>query len=381
MRLIDRYLLRQLLGPVILATLALTAVALLSQSLAGLDLIVNQRQSALVFLKVTLLYMPQLINLILPIAVFVAALVALNRLHTEQEIVVCFAGGMSRWRVISPAIRLACSIALLALVMNLFVQPLSFRTLRQELFEVRTDLAATLVREGEFTEPAPGLTVYAQNVDGQGNLRNLFIHQIKPDGATTTYTAESGRVGRAQGRPVLFMRSGTNQEFSSRGVLNYLTFDEYIFDLEPLSNSEETIHYKPSDRYIHELFFPDLQQDWERRNRLGLLAEGHARIASPLYNIAFMALALNAIIGGGFSRLGYGRRIAIMGAVAAGVRLVGFLFQSGAEDEAWLNIGQYLVPILATWAALGQIFKGKVNRYIDISRRPSDQTPYTGVRA
>jgi lipopolysaccharide export system permease protein len=73
MRLIDRYLLRQLLGPVVLATLALTAVALLSQSLAGLDLIVNQRQSALVFLKVTLLYMPQLINLILPVAVFVAA--------------------------------------------------------------------------------------------------------------------------------------------------------------------------------------------------------------------------------------------------------------------------------------------------------------------
>ena len=35
MRLIDRYLLRQLLGPVVLATAALTAVALLSQSLAG----------------------------------------------------------------------------------------------------------------------------------------------------------------------------------------------------------------------------------------------------------------------------------------------------------------------------------------------------------
>ncbi|ODT85869.1 LPS export ABC transporter permease LptF [Phenylobacterium sp. SCN 70-31] len=381
MRLIDRYLLRQLLGPVVLATLALTAVALLSQSLAGLDLIVNQRQSALVFLKVTLLYMPQLINLILPIAVFVAALVALNRLHTEQEIVVCFAGGMSRWRVISPAMRLACTIAFLALVMNLFVQPASFRTLRQELFQVRTDLAATLVREGEFTEPAPGLTVYAQSVNSQGDLQNLFIHQIKADGGTTTYTAESGRVGRAQGRPVLFMRKGTNQEFSSRGVLNYLTFDEYIFDLEPLASTDELIHYKPSDRYLHELFFPDLQQDWERRNRLELLAEGHARIASPLYNIAFMALALNAIIGGGFSRLGYGRRIAIVGATAAGVRLLGFLFQSGAEDEVWLNLGQYLTPLAATWIALAQIFRGKINRHIDITRRPANLAPYVGARA
>jgi len=376
MRLIDRYLLRQLLGPVILATLALTAVALLSQSLSGLDLIVNQRQSALVFLKVTLLAMPQLVDLILPIAVFVAALVALNRLHTEQEIVVCFAGGMSRWRVIAPAMRLACTVAFLALVMNLFVQPAAYRAMREELFEVKADLAATLVREGEFTEPTPGLTVYAQSVDNSGNLRNLFIHEIKPDGSTTTYTAESGHVGRAQGRPVLFMKNGSNQEFSSRGVLNYLTFQEYIFDLAPLANSDELIHYKPSDRFLHELFFPDLQQDWERKNRLDLLAEGNARIASPLYNIAFMALALSAIIGGGFSRLGYGRRIAAMGAVAAVVRLLGFQVQAACDDNAWLNILQYAVPLLTTWIALGRLFRQKINRYIDISRpRSAGFTP------
>jgi len=352
----------------VLATLALSSVALLSQSLAGLDLIVNQRQSAVVFLKITLLYMPQLINLILPVAVFVAALVALNRLHTEQEVVVCFASGMSRWRVISPAMRLAATVAFLALVMNLFVQPAAFRTLREELFEVRTDLAATLVREGEFTEPAPGLTVYAQSVDNQGNLRNLFIHQIKADGGTTTYTAEQGHVGRAQGRPVLFMKNGSNQEFSRQGVLNYLTFDEYIFDLAPLARSDELIQFKPSDRWLHELVAPDLQQDWERRNKLDLLAEGNARIASPLYNIAAMALALCAILGGGFSRLGYGRRIAALSAIAAVVRLVGFQAQAACEDDAWLNILQYAVPLLATWGALASIFRQKVSRRIDMTR-------------
>lgn len=370
MRLIDRYLLRQLVGPVALATLALTGVALLSQSLAGLDLIVNQRQSALVFLKVTLLYMPQLINLILPIAVFVAALVALNRLHTEQEIVVCFAGGMSRWRVISPAIRLACTVAFLALLMNLFVQPACMRALRQELFEVRTDLAATLVREGEFATPAPGLTVYAQSVDSSGNLVNLFIHQVKSDGSDTTYSAEKGHIARSGGRPVLILQNGTNQELSSRGVLNYLTFNSYTFDLTSLANSEELVHFKPSDRWLHELFFPDLQQDWERRNRLDLLAQGHARIATPLYNIAFMALALSAILGGGFSRLGYGRRIAVIGAIAAAVRLLGFQVASAAEDAAWINVLQYVVPIGATWIALAVVFRQKVSRRIAL-RPPS----------
>ena len=368
MRLIDRYLLRQLVGPVLLATGALTAVALLSQSLSGLDLIVNQRQSALVFLKITLLYMPQLINMILPIAIFVAALVALNRLHTEQEIVVCFAGGMSRWRVISPAIRLSGTIALVALLMNLWVQPAAFRELRRELFQVRTDLASTLVREGEFTEPVPGLTVYAQTVDGKGDMHNLFIHQMKPDGSATTYMANTGHMAQRHGASLLILRDGSTQEFSSNGVLNYLTFNEYPFELGALNTTGEMVHYKPSDRYLHELLFPDLQQDWERRNRLSLLAEGHARISSPLYNIAFMAMALSAIIGGGFSRLGYGRRIASIGAAAALVRIVGFVIQAACEQSAWLNLLQYAVPLAAAGLALRSVFRQRVSRFIDIRR-------------
>jgi lipopolysaccharide export system permease protein len=362
MRLIDRYLLRQLLGPTVLATAALTGVALLSQSLSALDLMVNQRQSALVFLQVTLLAMPQLINMVLPIAIFVAALVALNRLHTEQEIVVCFAGGMSRWRVISPALRLAATIAFIALLSNLFLQPAASRAMRQELFQVRTDLASTLVREGEFTEPAPGLTVYAQSVDSKGDFRNLFIHQTKPDGSTTTYMADRGHIAKRLGRPVLILRSGSTQEFSARGVLNYLTFDEYAFDLAALSTTDELVHYKPSDRYPHELFFPDLKQPWEQRNRLSLLAEGHSRIATPLYNIAFMALALSAIIGGGFSRLGYGRRIAAMAGVAAVTRIVGFAVQAACEDSAWFNILQYAVPLTVTAFALRSIFRQQTSR-------------------
>jgi lipopolysaccharide export system permease protein len=371
MRLIDRYLLRQLLGPTVLATLALTGVAMLSQSLSALDLMVNQRQSALVFLEVTVLAMPQLINMVLPIAIFVAALVALNRLQTEQELVVCFAGGMSRWRVISPAIRLAATVAFIALLSNLFLQPMAARAMREELFQVRTDLASTLVREGEFTEPTPGLTVYAQTVDAKGDFRNLFIHQTKPDGSSTTYMADRGHIAKRLGRPVLILRTGSTQEFSPKGVLNYLTFDEYAFDLAPLSNSDELVHYKPSDRYMHELFFPDLKQGWEQRNRLGLLAEGHTRIATPLYNIAFMAMALSAIIGGGFSRMGYGRRIAGIAAMAAVVRILGFVVQAACEDSAWLNILQYAVPLGATALALRSVFRQRSGRFVDLRRRPA----------
>jgi lipopolysaccharide export system permease protein len=357
MRLIDRYLLRQLLGPVVLATAALSALALFSQSLSALDLLISQRQSALVFAKITLLAMPQLINIVLPIALFVSALVALNRLHTEQEIVVCFAGGMSRWRVIAPAMRLAATLAFAALLMNLFIQPAAYRAMRGELFKVRTDLAATLVREGEFTTPTPGLTVYAQSVGGDGVMHNLFIHESKTDGSASTYAADEGRIGRSRGQPVLVLRNGSVQQLSEAGVLNYLAFKEYVYDVSALADTGQMIHYKPSDRYPHELFFPDLKQDWEQRNRLGLLAEGHARIASPLYNITVMAIALAAILGGGFSRLGYGGRIAVASAVVVIIRIAGFVAQAVADDAAMLNGLQYAIPIGAAAVALMSVFR------------------------
>ncbi len=362
MSLIERYLFKQLLGPTLLATLALVAVALLSQSLGTLDIMVEQRQSAMVFAKITFLALPQLLNMILPIAIFVASLVALNRLHTEQEIVVCFAGGMSRWRVISPAIKLASLAMLVTLVVNLWVQPYCYRTMRDELFAVRTDLAASLVRAGEFSQPSSDLTVYAQSIDQQGIMRNMFLNQEKAEGGSTTFFARQGKIAKRNGEPILIMRQGSNQELSNEGVLNFLKFDEYIFNLAPLMNTYELVHYKISDRYMHELMFPDLQQEWEQRNRVKMIAEFHSRLSSPLYNLAFMAMALNAVIGGAFSRLGYGRRIAMIAGVAAFVRILGFAVQAACDDNAALNVLQYAVPLIATWWALAKLFKQKSSR-------------------
>ena len=149
MRLIEGYFFRQLLGPTIAASLALGGVAVLSQSLSSLDLLVDQRQNILVFLRIVLLSLPELLALVLPIAVFVAALMALNRLHIEQEIVVCFAAGMSRWRVIAPAVKLATLAALLTLVVNLWVDPWAAREMRRER---RFSIAPMSVEEKERME-------------------------------------------------------------------------------------------------------------------------------------------------------------------------------------------------------------------------------------
>jgi lipopolysaccharide export system permease protein len=345
MRLIQRYLFRQLMGHTLVATAALTGVAVLTASLSALDILVNDRQSLVVFAEVTLLATPQILAMILPLAVCVAGLVGLNRLHTEQEIVICFAGGMSRWRVAAPAIRVAALAAVLNLVINLWVQPASFREMRQVLEAVRTDIATTLIRPGEFTHPSPGLTVFAQSMDSSGEIKNVFIDQSNRRDGSTTYMAAKARIAKRDGAPVMILHNGSIQRFSKAGVLDVLYFDENIQDLRPFLKLSGHVVYQPSDRYLHELFFPDLRRAWERANVKKLYAEGHGRLATPLYNLAFMALALAAVLGGAFSRLGYAVRIAVAAAAGVAVRVLGFVAGAAAEGNLALNLLQYVPPV------------------------------------
>ena len=82
MTVVEKYLFRQLTLPVLGALLALTAVALLSQSLTALEVIVERGQSAWTLAKITFLALPPLLSLILPVALFVGALVAqIGRAH------------------------------------------------------------------------------------------------------------------------------------------------------------------------------------------------------------------------------------------------------------------------------------------------------------
>lgn len=346
MTFVERYLFRQLLIPIAWAVAALTAVAMLSQSLSTLDVIVERGQSAWVLVKVTLFALPRLLSMILPVAVFVGGLIALNRLQQDNELVVCQAGGMSRWRLFSPAIRVAALLTLASLFLNLWVQPLLYRAMHEELYRARTQAAAVFVKEGQFVQAGDNLTVYVQRIEQNGLLKNVFIHIQNPKGGATAYTAQEGRIVTNDGVPTLVMRRGSSQEFGKNGVLNYLSFDDYVFDLSPFLSGDTAFRLKKSDRWFHELVAPNLTIQRERKGELDLYAEANSRIASTLYPITCMALALWAVMGGAFSRLGYGRRIARAAVLAVVIRVLGFGIEPLAAESLWLNILQYLVPLV-----------------------------------
>jgi len=101
---IPRYILGQCVGPLVFSLSVLTAIVWLTQSLQRIDLIVERGQTAAVFLVITLLILPSLLAVITPFALFAAVLYALHRMHSDSELVVMYAAGVSRLRLAAPLI-------------------------------------------------------------------------------------------------------------------------------------------------------------------------------------------------------------------------------------------------------------------------------------
>ncbi|MEM8920347.1 MAG: LPS export ABC transporter permease LptF [Pseudomonadota bacterium] len=354
----QRYLFETVLRTLVSIVGGLALIALLTQGLSQIDLIVENQQSALTYLWVSVLAAPQIISLMLPIALFVATTSALNRAHRDSEIVVAQASGMSNWGVASPVLRLAMLATLLHLVINLWVQPTAYREMRETVVNARSDLAASLIREGAFTTPAEGLTVYVRQTLGGGRLRDLLISDSRDPDAPGTYIAQTGVLTEVEGAPAIVMRNGHFQQLSETGSLSNLDFDQYVFDLSEFAAEEEGVLLKASDRYLPELFYPDATNYYAAINLQGLWAEGHARISAPLLNIAMAMLAIYAVIGGDFSRRGYQARIGLAAAAAIGIRLAALGATSAAEDNPDLNVLQYLTPIIAAMI-IGILFFGR----------------------
>jgi len=106
MKLLQRYIFSQAFLPAVLCLSALALLALLTQSLQTLDLIVENRQSAATFFYITFLALPQLIAIIMPLAVFMAAIYSLNRMTNDSELIVAKANGVSPWAMGTPILRL-----------------------------------------------------------------------------------------------------------------------------------------------------------------------------------------------------------------------------------------------------------------------------------
>ncbi|MBX3429250.1 MAG: LptF/LptG family permease [Hyphomonadaceae bacterium] len=345
MNTISAYVFRQALGPLLAILGALAAIAILTQGLNQLDIIVTNRRAGFAFAWVTVLALPQLVSLILPMAVFIAVIYAFNRMHSESEIAVLYGAGVSRQRLARPIVQLAVIAAVVHLIINVVVQPWALEERRKVFYDLRTDIASSLIEEGSFTYPADGLTLYARSRGGGGELRDLLIN----DGRTEpgiTYTARAGAIVTVDGAPAIVMRDGQVQRQTAEGSVDVLDFDRYVLKFDGVFEEPDLFFLKASDRTLFDLVFPDMTSHYDQRNVDNFIAEANGRLAAPLLNIALALVALTGVLVGEFSRRGYGRRIMWAAIAALVIRLAALTIQAAATEKPQLNALQYALPIL-----------------------------------
>lgn len=362
---IQAHLFRQVLSAVVIIVGGLVMMALLAQGLSRTDLILENRQSALTYFYIVMLGSPQVIALLTPLAIFVGAVWSLNRIHKDSEIVVAQAAGMTRWQVASPLIRLAVMCAVLHLGVNLWVQPAAQRAMREAVAVARADLAAAMIRPGQFTTNGERLTFYAREQVG-GELRGVMISDMTDPDYPTDILARSAALVTVEGRPTLLLRDALSQQLDNNQQLSILEFDQYMFDLTDFMKEDSELILKASDKYLHELIFVDRKDYFQNKEADGFLAEAHARLTTPLLNIAMAMLAIVAVLGGDFNRQGYGRRIGLATGAAAVVLVVQLALQSAAADDPALNVVQWVVPLGMIWV-LSWVYFGRGR---NIGRRP-----------
>ena len=345
------YVLGQIIGPTALFAFLLTAVIWLTQSLRLLDLVINRGQSAPTFLYLTLLIIPSLLVIILPIAYFAGTLFSLNKLNTDSELVVMSAAGYSRAQIAVPVLIAACVTMALTYLCGFYLMPAGQRAMKDKIVDIRADIGAALLNEGEFNTPANGLTVFIRELNSDGTIRGVLVHDNRNKKNPITYLAVRGQLVQTPGGARLIMFDGTvEQSAQAGGQLTVLKFQRDVFDLDQFAGPARATQRATSERYLPELFWPGAQLPAALRN--AYIAEGHNRLSQPLYCPVFALIALAAVLRGRRARGANALRLVFAALAAAAVRIAGYGVQGLAVSTPSLVGLFYLIPLLGAGIAL-----------------------------
>ncbi|MEX2166394.1 MAG: LPS export ABC transporter permease LptF [Methyloceanibacter sp.] len=359
MSLFSRYMFRQVANAFLIILLTLTSVVWLATALKELDMITSQGQGIILFFQMTLLSLPSLMALIAPNAVLMAALYTLDRMNGDSELIVMTASGAPVWRIGSPLIALAAIVSIAILLANLFLTPASMRALRGFITQVRADLISQVLQPGRFSSPEGGLTFHIRDRTLNGELQGLLVHDERDTKQVMSYLADRGRIITNDEGSYLVMFEGYVHRYDGEDkdkAVQIVAFDQNMLDLSefaPKDNDNKEL--RPRERYLGELFSPDPTDKIAVRYAGQLRSELHERLATPLYPLVFVMVALALLGHARTTREARWGQILAVCAIAVGLRVAGLAAGNLVALSAWGVVLVYAIPIgailVAAWAA------------------------------
>ncbi len=318
MKLVNSYLSRSIAHPTASIMIILSAIILLTQSLKYIDLVVTHGISSLDFLYLSILLLPSLLFVIIPICLFIAILYSLNKLNAHRELNILKGFGLSNFVIAKPVLKIALIVTLFHYFVALYWMPEVNHKFKDLMVHVKESYVSFFLQEKVFNHPSNDLTFYIKNKIGNNQFEHIFF-QDKNKGAPVTIIAKSGKIIKKNNQIFLNLTDGNRQELTKNGELNILNFDTLLWQLDSKNSSEGERSISIQEKHLPELLFNDLPKDSNLKKKM--FAEANQRIILPFYNIILTLLAISALLQGEFNRSGKSKKI-IMFSILAGASVI-----------------------------------------------------------
>jgi LPS export ABC transporter permease LptG/LPS export ABC transporter permease LptF len=344
MSIIDRYVLRQVLPPMLLALLVFTFVLLIPGLIEHAEAFIAKGVSPMVVARAMLTLVPSALALTIPMSLLVGLLVAFARLSSDREFVAMQACGLSLVRLLRP-VGLVSFLAWAATsYVYLVAVPESNQAFREIAFNVLASKAEGEVRPRAFFDEFPNLVLYVQDIPANGiGWSGVFMSDRRPGAPQAVYVARHGRVAidRSHRTVEMLLESGARHTTDAKGTYEVFQFDRLVIGLDP----ETYFPREGPQKGVNELTIAELRARVSDMERQGQSAHNERMKIHQKFSIPVACLVFGLI---GIALGATNRRDGALGSFAQGLVVI-FLYYVPMYLGPALTKGGLIPPWLAAW--------------------------------
>jgi len=192
MKLLDRYILRELIASFLIGLLLFTFVLIMGKVLHFVELLITRGVGVQTVLTLFLYLLPYSLMVTIPLSTLLALLATYSRLSSEGEVIAMNVSGLSLRRLMVPGLILGGAAYLATSVITVAILPRSNRAFKDLIFQLARSHATFALQEGVFTTPVEGIILYVEQLEGGSTLKGIFLVDGRDPKAEKVVIARQG---------------------------------------------------------------------------------------------------------------------------------------------------------------------------------------------
>ena len=295
MKILDRYILKDLGPPFVLAVGMLTFFLVVDRVYQLTDLVITKSVPFHLVLGLLLLMLPAFLGLTLPMALLVAVLIVSGRLAAGMEVAAFEASGVSPIRLFRPIVLAALGVSAAVALITLVVAPAASGAFQNQLFHILQTKAMTGIKERTFSASFGQMVISVEEISAsQIALRGLLVSDERDPKASRIIVAREGRLLSDPQRRRVILRfidgSLTETDAADFRRFRHTTFRLYDLTL-PLENPQRAA--QRLEKPEKEMTLTQLRttiDDLERQSQIvaPFRVEMHKRFTLPVAALVFV---------------------------------------------------------------------------------------------